>query len=57
MNNYQNYYWDKDWQEGEKEANEDIKKGRIKQFDNARAVITYLKTIDFVIGEQESTND
>ena len=29
----QAYFWTKEWQEAEKEANEDIKAGRVKTFD------------------------
>ncbi len=31
----QAYFWTKKWQENEKEADEDIKSGRIKNFDTA----------------------
>ena len=30
----QAYFWTKEWQKKEKEAEEDIKKGRHKEFDN-----------------------
>jgi AbrB family looped-hinge helix DNA binding protein len=35
----QSYFWTKKWQEGEKEADEDIKAGRIKKFDSAEELI------------------
>ncbi len=31
----QAYFWTRKWQEGEKEANEDIKAGRVRVFDSA----------------------
>jgi antitoxin MazE len=33
--NRQAYFWTKRWQEGEKEADEDIKAGRVKVFESA----------------------
>jgi hypothetical protein len=38
----QAYFWTKDWQEGEKEADEDIKRKRVKDFKNAKGVIKHL---------------
>ena len=35
----QAYFWSKDWQEAEKEANEDIKSGRVKTFETAEQLI------------------
>ena len=35
----QAYFWTKRWQEGEKEADEDIKAGRVKTFDSAEDLI------------------
>lgn len=40
IDNEQAYFWTKEWQEGEKEVDEDIKKGRIsKKYDNAEDLI------------------
>ena len=38
----QAYFWTKEWQEGEKEANEDIKKKRVKDFKNVKGIIKHL---------------
>ncbi len=35
----QAYFWTKKWQEGEKEADEDIKAGRVKVFDSAKELV------------------
>jgi bifunctional DNA-binding transcriptional regulator/antitoxin component of YhaV-PrlF toxin-antitoxin module len=35
----QAYFWTKEWQAGEREAEEDIRKGRVKKFKNARSLI------------------
>ena len=35
----QSWFWSKQWQEGEKEAQEDIKQGRVKKFKNVQEVI------------------
>lgn len=35
----QAYFWTKEWQEAEKEANEDIKAGRIKTFDTVEELL------------------
>lgn len=35
----QAYFWSKKWQEGEKEADEDIKAGRVKVFDSAKELV------------------
>jgi len=32
----QAYFWAKEWQEAEKEANKDIKAGRVKVFDSVK---------------------
>jgi len=34
----QAYFWTKRWQEGEREADEDIKAGRVKVFDSVELV-------------------
>jgi antitoxin MazE len=39
----QSYFWTKKWQEGEKAADEDIKAGRVKEFDSAEALIKDLE--------------
>jgi hypothetical protein len=38
----QTYFWSRDWQVGEKEADKDIKLGRIKTFSNAEDTKKYL---------------
>jgi len=38
----QAYFWTKSWQEGEKEAEEDIKAGRVKVFDSVKELIEEL---------------
>lgn len=38
----QAYFWTKEWQEAEKEANADIKAGRIKTFDIAEELLADL---------------
>lgn len=40
----QDYYWTPEWQGGEKEADEDIKKGRTKSFNSSADLIVYLKS-------------
>ena len=35
----QAYFWTKRWQEGEKEADKDIKAGRVKVFDSAEELM------------------
>jgi len=35
----QAYFWTKRWQEGEREADEDIKAGRVKTFDSVDKLI------------------
>ena len=35
----QAYFWTRKWQEGEREADEDIKAGRVKTFDTADELI------------------
>jgi len=35
----QAYFWTKKWQEGEREADEDIKTGRVKTFDSVDELI------------------
>lgn len=38
----QGYFWTKEWQQGEKEASEDIKAGRVKTFDSVDDLINDL---------------
>ncbi len=38
----QTWFWTKEWQEGEREADEDIKAGRIREFDNVEDFIEEL---------------
>lgn len=42
----QKWFWSDEWQQGEQEANEDIKAGRVKQFDNVHDLITDLESED-----------
>lgn len=39
----QAWFWTKEWQEGERKADEDIKAGRVKEFDN---VEDFIKELD-----------
>ena len=39
----QAYFWTKKWQEGEREADEDIKAGRVKTFDSVEELISDLE--------------
>ena len=39
----QAYFWTKEWQEGEREAEEDIRKGRVKAFKSVKELIKDLK--------------
>ena len=38
----QAWFWSKRWQEGESEAEEDIRAGRLHRFDNAEDAVTFL---------------
>ncbi len=38
----QAYFWTRKWQEAEREADEDIKAGRVKTFDSAEELISDL---------------
>jgi AbrB family looped-hinge helix DNA binding protein len=38
----QAWFWTKRWQEGEKEAEEDIRAGRVHDFPDAESAIAYL---------------
>lgn len=35
----QSWFWTKEWQDAEKEAEEDIRSGRVKRFKNAQELI------------------
>ena len=39
----QAYFWTKEWQEGEREAEEDIRKGRVKKFKSVKALMDELR--------------
>lgn len=39
----QAYFWTKEWQEGEREAEEDIRKGRLKGFKSVKELMTDLR--------------
>jgi AbrB family looped-hinge helix DNA binding protein len=39
----QAYFWTEEWQLGEREATEDIKRGRVKRFRSAKALIADLE--------------
>ncbi len=40
----QSYYWTDEWQKGEKEADSDIKQGRVTHFKNADDAIRHLRS-------------
>lgn len=40
----QTWFWSKEWQKGELEAEEDIKKSRIKRFKSVKALMEDLKS-------------
>ena len=39
----QAYFWTPEWQEGERQADEDIKAGRVKKFKSADEAVKYLE--------------
>ena len=39
----QAYFWTDQWQQGEREAQEDIRSGRVKRFRSAKALVADLK--------------
>ena len=40
----QAYFWTKEWQEREREAEEDIRKGRVKKFKSMKELMRDLRT-------------
>ena len=40
----QSYFWTKGWQEGEREADEDLRKGRVKAFKSVKALMQDLRS-------------
>jgi AbrB family looped-hinge helix DNA binding protein len=38
----QAWFWTRRWQEGEREAEEDIRTGRVDRFDNAKEAVAFL---------------
>lgn len=42
----QDYYWTERWQEGEREADDDIKEGRMLTFDSVEELIAELHTVE-----------
>ena len=40
----QAWFWTKRWQQGEKEAEEDIRDGRVHRFPDAKSAITHLQS-------------
>ena len=41
----QAYYWTEEWQKGERQADADIKAGRVKRFDSAVEAVKYLESL------------
>ncbi len=39
----QTYFWTEEWQQGEREADEDIRLGRFSEFDSADEAIEHLR--------------
>ena len=39
------YFWTPEWQAGEREADEDIREGRLTRFDDADAAIRHLREL------------
>ena len=40
----QAYFWNREWQEGEREAEEDIDEGRVKEFDSVDELLEELSS-------------
>ena len=45
-NKKQKWFWTDHWQEGEREAEEDIRAGRIHRFESAKDAIAFLHNVD-----------
>lgn len=45
MENDQSYFWTKEWQEAEAEADDDIKHGRVARFPNVEDAIKDLREL------------
>ena len=39
----QSYFWTKEWQAGEREAEQDIRKGRVKKFKSVKELMDDLR--------------
>ena len=39
------YFWAEEWQKGEREADEDIRAGRVVSFDNAEDALRHLREL------------
>ena len=39
------YFWSDEWQEGEREADEDIREGRVSSFDDLDKALDYLRNL------------
>jgi AbrB family looped-hinge helix DNA binding protein len=44
INRSQAYFWSRQWQEGEQEAEDDIQNGRLHRFDNIEDALQFLDT-------------
>lgn len=44
MDASQAYFWTKEWQKGERQADEDIKAGRVKKFKSMDDAVKYLES-------------
>ncbi|MDY7018686.1 MAG: AbrB/MazE/SpoVT family DNA-binding domain-containing protein [Chloroflexota bacterium] len=42
----QAYFWTKRWQEGEREADEDIRAGRVRNFDSVEELVEDLEQVE-----------
>lgn len=42
----QKWFWSKEWQQGERQAEEDIRRGDVKRFDNVHDLIAELESDD-----------
>ena len=41
----QAYFWSEEWQKGERKADEDMKAGRVKEFNSVTDAVKYLEDI------------